>query len=35
MSGGGSWRLTVEESFSASHCLRNYGGKCERMHGLP
>jgi len=27
------WRLTVREAFSASHQLRNYGGKCERLHG--
>jgi 6-pyruvoyltetrahydropterin/6-carboxytetrahydropterin synthase len=25
--------LSVEESFDAAHCLRNYGGKCERLHG--
>lgn len=29
----GVWRLIVEESFSAAHALRNYGGKCENMHG--
>lgn len=29
----GRWRLTVEEAFSASHQLRHYEGKCERMHG--
>lgn len=28
-----TYTLTVSESFSASHQLRNYGGKCERMHG--
>jgi 6-pyruvoyltetrahydropterin/6-carboxytetrahydropterin synthase len=33
LSGKGSWRLAVEESFSAAHALRNYGGKCENMHG--
>ncbi len=29
----GTWRLTVREAFSASHQLRNYCGKCERLHG--
>ena len=29
----GKWTLEVQEEFSASHQLRNYGGKCERMHG--
>ncbi|MUM77090.1 6-carboxytetrahydropterin synthase QueD [Pseudodesulfovibrio sp. F-1] len=29
----GKWRLTITRDFSASHQLRNYGGKCERMHG--
>lgn len=29
----GKWTLEVTEEFSASHQLRNYGGKCERMHG--
>ncbi|MDD3311042.1 6-carboxytetrahydropterin synthase QueD [Pseudodesulfovibrio sp.] len=29
----GKWRLTVTQDFSASHQLRNYGGKCEQMHG--
>jgi len=23
----------VEQDFDAAHALRNYGGKCERMHG--
>ena len=27
------WRLTVTSSFSSSHQLRNYCGKCENMHG--
>lgn len=27
------YELTIEEHFSAAHQLRNYGGKCERMHG--
>lgn len=25
--------LTVRADFSAAHALRNYRGKCERMHG--
>ncbi|QGY39071.1 6-carboxytetrahydropterin synthase QueD [Pseudodesulfovibrio cashew] len=29
----GKWRLTITRDFSASHQLRNYGGKCENMHG--
>ena len=29
----GSWLLTVRSEFSASHSLRNYGGKCEALHG--
>ncbi len=29
----GKWRLTITQDFSASHQLRNYGGKCEHMHG--
>jgi len=29
----GKWRLTITQEFSASHQLRNYGGKCENMHG--
>ena len=29
----GIWTIEVIEDFSASHQLRNYGGKCERMHG--
>lgn len=29
----GRWRLSVSEEFSASHQLRHYEGKCERMHG--
>lgn len=28
-----AWRLTVRETFSAAHALRNYHGKCERVHG--
>ena len=27
------WRLKVKNSFSAAHFLRNYHGKCERLHG--
>lgn len=27
------WQLTVRESFSSAHALRNYQGKCENMHG--
>ncbi|WP_147819285.1 6-carboxytetrahydropterin synthase QueD [Salidesulfovibrio onnuriiensis] len=29
----GKWRLTITQDFSAAHQLRNYGGKCEHMHG--
>ncbi|MCX6006314.1 MAG: 6-carboxytetrahydropterin synthase QueD [Chloroflexi bacterium] len=25
--------ISVEESFDAAHFLREYGGKCERLHG--
>jgi 6-pyruvoyltetrahydropterin/6-carboxytetrahydropterin synthase len=25
--------LAVEENFDAAHFLREYGGKCERVHG--
>lgn len=31
--GKGIWTLTITRDFSAAHQLRNYGGKCERMHG--
>lgn len=27
------WRLRVSGDFSSSHQLRNYGGKCESLHG--
>ncbi len=27
------YRLTVAAGFSASHQLRNFGGKCEALHG--
>lgn len=30
---GGWWRLTARDELSAGHALRNYEGKCERMHG--
>ncbi len=29
----GKWRLKVKKEFAAAHQLRNYGGKCENMHG--
>ncbi len=29
----GKWKLTITQDFSAAHQLRNYGGKCEDMHG--
>ena len=29
----GKWKLTITQDFSSSHQLRNYGGKCENMHG--
>lgn len=29
----GRWLIGVTLDFSASHCLRNYGGKCEALHG--
>ncbi|BCS89400.1 6-carboxy-5,6,7,8-tetrahydropterin synthase [Pseudodesulfovibrio sediminis] len=25
--------MTITQDFSSSHQLRNYGGKCENMHG--
>jgi len=28
-----SWDLTVSQEFAAAHFLKNYSGKCERMHG--
>ncbi len=31
--GKGKWRLKVKKDFAAAHQLRNYGGKCENMHG--
>ena len=27
------FELIIEEEFSAAHRLRNYKGKCERLHG--
>lgn len=27
------WQLAVRDSFAAAHALRNYHGKCERLHG--
>ena len=29
----GVFRLTVSDDFSSSHCLRNYKGPCEALHG--
>jgi 6-pyruvoyltetrahydropterin/6-carboxytetrahydropterin synthase len=29
----GVFRLTVTDEFSSSHCLRNYDGPCEALHG--
>ncbi len=28
-----SWFLRVRETFQAAHFLKDYGGKCERIHG--
>jgi len=28
-----SWILTVRDKFSAAHYLREYRGKCEKIHG--
>ncbi len=27
------FEISVEESFAAGHALRNYRGKCEKVHG--
>ncbi|HAX61689.1 MAG TPA: 6-carboxytetrahydropterin synthase QueD [Elusimicrobia bacterium] len=27
------YSITVEDNFSAAHNLRNYKGKCEKLHG--
>ena len=29
----GVFRLTITDEFSSSHCLRNYQGPCEALHG--
>ncbi len=29
----GIFKLTVTDEFSSSHCLRNYNGPCEALHG--
>jgi 6-pyruvoyltetrahydropterin/6-carboxytetrahydropterin synthase len=28
-----SWKLRVRDKFSAAHYLREYKGKCEKVHG--
>ncbi len=28
-----TWHLTIKSEFCAAHALRNYKGKCERLHG--
>ncbi len=28
-----SWRLKVKDRFQAAHFLKEYRGKCERLHG--
>lgn len=28
-----AFELTVDDQFSAAHCLRNYDGSCARLHG--
>ncbi len=28
-----TWLITVQSEFCAAHALRNYQGKCERLHG--
>lgn len=28
-----SWELVVKDKFSCAHFLKDYKGKCERMHG--
>jgi 6-pyruvoyltetrahydropterin/6-carboxytetrahydropterin synthase len=32
-SGAAMYELTVEDTFSAAHSLRDYKGKCEKLHG--
>ena len=27
------YEVSIEANFSAAHCLRNYRGKCEELHG--
>jgi len=27
------YEISVEDRFSAAHCLREYKGKCEQLHG--
>lgn len=27
------YEVTVRQHFDAAHCLRGYGGRCERLHG--
>ncbi len=27
------YEITIEETFDAAHCLRNYEGSCQRLHG--
>jgi len=27
------YHVTVQQHFDAAHCLRGYGGRCERLHG--
>lgn len=29
----GVFRLAITDEFSSSHCLRNYDGPCEALHG--
>jgi len=31
--GSAMYQISVEEHFDAAHYLRNYGGKCENLHG--
>ena len=30
---GGVFEINVKTDFSAAHCLREYDGDCERLHG--
>ncbi|MCE5199114.1 MAG: 6-carboxytetrahydropterin synthase QueD [Armatimonadota bacterium] len=27
------YEIAIEDSFDAAHCLRNYQGNCQRLHG--